>query len=113
MGAATGIIKTWPVGKWKPHVVAARLNAGDSNIDPDSEKLARHPLVTERYPSTLEAADNVAAQKGANITLQMSNDTNADLAQTMTQLDANQTAMQASLESGSMVMSLSLMTYLS
>jgi flagellar hook-associated protein 3 FlgL len=62
--------------------------------------------------STLEAAGNVAEQKSTNIDTQMSNDTNADLAQTLTQLDQTQTAYQAALESGTMVMSLSLIDFL-
>jgi flagellar hook-associated protein 3 FlgL len=62
--------------------------------------------------STLEAAGNVASQKATNITTQMSNDTNADLAQTLTQLDQTQTAYQAALESGTMVMGLSLLDFL-
>ncbi len=43
---------------------------------------------------------------------QMSNDTNADLAQTLTQLSQTQTAYQAALESGTMVMGLSLLEFL-
>jgi flagellar hook-associated protein 3 FlgL len=62
--------------------------------------------------STLEAAGNVASKKATNITTQMSNDTDADLAQTLTQLDHTQTAYQAALESGTMIMGLSLMDYL-
>ena len=42
----------------------------------------------------------------------MSNDTNADLAQTLTQLSQTQTAYQAALESGTMVMGLSLLEFL-
>jgi hypothetical protein len=42
----------------------------------------------------------------------MSNDTNANLAQTITQLDQTQTAFQAALQSGAMVMQLSLMEFL-
>jgi flagellar hook-associated protein 3 FlgL len=62
--------------------------------------------------STLEAAGNVATQKGTNLATQMSNDTNADLAQTLTKLDQTQTAYQAALESGAMIMQLSLMNFL-
>jgi flagellar hook-associated protein 3 FlgL len=62
--------------------------------------------------STLEAAGNVATQKGTNLATQMSDDTNADLAQTLTKLNQTQTAYQAALESGAMVMQLSLMNFL-
>jgi flagellin-like hook-associated protein FlgL len=42
----------------------------------------------------------------------MSNDTSADLATTLTQLSQTQTAYQAALESGTMVMQTSLLNYL-
>ncbi|HEY3864422.1 MAG TPA: flagellar hook-associated protein FlgL [Verrucomicrobiae bacterium] len=62
--------------------------------------------------STLEAAGNVASQNGTSIDTQMSNDTNADLATTLTQLSQAQTAYQAALESGTMVMNTTLLNYL-
>ncbi len=62
--------------------------------------------------SALTAAGNIATAQSTNLTTQISGDTNADLAQTMTQLDQTQTAYQAALESGTMVMNLSLLNYL-
>lgn len=62
--------------------------------------------------SALTAADNIANARGTNITTQVSNDTNADLAMTMTQLDQTQTSYEAALESGQMVMSVSLLNFL-
>jgi flagellar hook-associated protein 3 FlgL len=62
--------------------------------------------------STLEAAGNVATQNSTSIDSQMSNDTSADLATTLTQLSQTQTAYQAALESGTMVMQTSLINYL-
>jgi flagellar hook-associated protein 3 FlgL len=62
--------------------------------------------------STLEAAGNSASQQSTTIDSQMSNDTSADLAQTLTLLDQTQTAYQATLQSGVMISSLSLMNYL-
>ena len=62
--------------------------------------------------STLSNATNIAAAQSTNFTAQMSNDTNADLATVITQLDQTQTAYQAALESGSKVLSLSLLDYL-
>jgi flagellar hook-associated protein 3 FlgL len=82
------------------------------NLTKDEDNVVTQISGNGVLQSTLEAAGNVATQKGTNITSQMSNDTNADLAQTMTQLDQTQTAFQAALESGTMVMSLSLMQYL-
>jgi flagellar hook-associated protein 3 FlgL len=63
--------------------------------------------------STLTTVGNTASQQSNNINSEMSNDTNADLAQTLTQLNQTQTAYQAALESGTMVMSLSLLNFLS
>jgi flagellar hook-associated protein 3 FlgL len=62
--------------------------------------------------STLEATGNSETQSSTTIDSQMSNDTNADLAQTLTLLSQTQAAYQASLESGVMVSSLSLMEFL-
>jgi flagellar hook-associated protein 3 FlgL len=62
--------------------------------------------------SALTAAGNIATATSTNITTQVSNDTNADLAETMTQLDQTQTAYEAALESGSMVMNVSLLNFL-
>ena len=62
--------------------------------------------------SALTAAGNIATATSTNITTTVSNATNADLAQTMTQLDQTQTAYEAALESGQMVMSVSLLNFL-
>jgi flagellar hook-associated protein 3 FlgL len=62
--------------------------------------------------STLQAAGTVAQQQVTTEDSQMSDDTSANLAQTLTQLDQTQTAYQAALQSGTMVMSLSLMDFL-
>ncbi|MGA2747699.1 MAG: flagellar hook-associated protein FlgL [Verrucomicrobiota bacterium] len=62
--------------------------------------------------STLEAAGTTTTQQTTALDTQMSNDTNADLAQTLTLLDQTQTAYQATLQSGVMVASLSLLDFL-
>jgi flagellar hook-associated protein 3 FlgL len=62
--------------------------------------------------SALTAAGTAATAQSTNITTQISGDTNANLAQTITALDQTQTAYQAALESGTMVMKLSLLDYL-
>jgi flagellar hook-associated protein 3 FlgL len=63
--------------------------------------------------STLTSATNIATAQGTNITTQISGDTNADLATTLTQLDQTQTAYQAALASGTQIFNLSLLNYLS
>jgi flagellar hook-associated protein 3 FlgL len=62
--------------------------------------------------STLTNANNVAAARATNITTRISSQTSADLATTLTQLSQAQTAYQAALESGTKIMSLSLLDYL-
>ena len=62
--------------------------------------------------STLTNASNIATAKATNITSQISNDTSANLAQTMTQLSQTQNAYEAALESGEQVMSVSLLNFL-
>jgi len=62
--------------------------------------------------SALTAAGNLATAQSTNLTTQISGDTNADLAQTLTELSQTQTAYQAALESGTMVMNLSLLNYI-
>jgi flagellar hook-associated protein 3 FlgL len=63
--------------------------------------------------SALSAASSIAMAKSTNLTTQISNNTSADLAQTLTELSQTQTAYQAALESGTMIMGLSMMEYLS
>jgi flagellar hook-associated protein 3 FlgL len=63
--------------------------------------------------STLTSAGNVATEQSTNVDSEMSNDTNADMAQTLTHLSQTQTAYEAALESGTMVMSLSLINFIS
>ncbi|HZM03916.1 MAG TPA: flagellar hook-associated protein FlgL [Candidatus Saccharimonadales bacterium] len=62
--------------------------------------------------SALTTAGNIATSQTANLTTQISGDTNADLAQTLTQLDQTQTAYEAALESGTKIMGLSLLNYI-
>jgi flagellar hook-associated protein 3 FlgL len=62
--------------------------------------------------SALSVAGNIATAQSTNLTTQISGETSADLAQTLTQLSQTQTAYQAALESGMMVMSVSLVNFL-
>ncbi|MDB6022601.1 MAG: flagellin [Pedosphaera sp.] len=62
--------------------------------------------------SALSHANNSAAAQSANTITQISGLTNADLATTLTQLQQTQTAYQAALQSGTKVLSLSLLDYL-
>jgi len=62
--------------------------------------------------SQLTNAASAASAQSTNLTTQISGDTNADLATTLTQLQQTQTAYQAALTSGSLIMNLSLLNYL-
>lgn len=62
--------------------------------------------------AALVAAGNIASSQNANITSEVSGLTSADLAQTLTQLDQTQTAYQAALQSGTMVMRMSILDYI-
>ena len=62
--------------------------------------------------SKLTNAGSQETQQGTNLTEQMSNLTSANLATTLTQLQQTQTSYQAALQSGMLVMQLSILTYL-
>jgi flagellar hook-associated protein 3 FlgL len=82
------------------------------NLKKDDDNVVSQIAGNAVVQSTLEATGNTTTQQSTNITTQMSNDTNADLAQTLTQLSQTQTAYEAALESGTMVMSTSLLNFL-
>jgi flagellar hook-associated protein 3 FlgL len=89
------------------------LSSSDSpNLSKDEDNVVTQISANAVLQSTLQAAGNSASQNATNIASQTSNDTNADLAQTLTLLSQTQTAYQAALESGVMVMSSSLLNYL-
>jgi flagellar hook-associated protein 3 FlgL len=97
------------------------LTAGNSSaiIATDSPQLAKDESNIAYqvgsngvFQSTLTNTSNVATQESTNLTAQISNTTSADLATTIVRLQQTQTAYQAALESGKMVMGLSLLNYL-
>jgi flagellar hook-associated protein 3 FlgL len=89
------------------------ISSTDSpNLTKDEDNVVTQISANAVLQSTLTAAGNVASQKATNFESQMSSDTDADLTQTLTQLDQTQTAYQAALESGTMIMQTSLLQYL-
>ena len=82
------------------------------NLNNDEDNVVTQVSANGVLQSALTSAGDVATQKSTSLDTQMSDDTNADLAQTLTQLSQTQTAYQAALESGTMVMSLSLLNFL-
>jgi flagellar hook-associated protein 3 FlgL len=61
----------------------------------------------------LTVANNIATAQNTDINTQISGETGANIAQTITELDQTQTAYEAALESGTMVMQVSLVNFLS
>jgi len=62
--------------------------------------------------SALTAAKSLLSAQSTNITTQISGDTSADMATTLTELSQTQTAYEAALESGTKIMSVSLLDFL-
>jgi flagellar hook-associated protein 3 FlgL len=91
---------------------SAIASTDSPNIAKDEDNVVTQVGGNAVLQSTLQVASTVSQQKVTSEDSQMSNDTSANLAQTLTQLNQTQTAFQAALESGTMVMSLSLMDFL-
>jgi flagellin-like hook-associated protein FlgL len=62
--------------------------------------------------ATLQSAGNAATQRGEDLTNQSSTLTGADMATTLTNLDQLQSSMQAAMQSGVMILNLSIMDFL-
>ncbi|MGP8202022.1 MAG: flagellar hook-associated protein FlgL [Limisphaerales bacterium] len=62
--------------------------------------------------SALSAASSLATAQSTNLTTQISGETSADMATTLTELSQTQTAYEAALESGTKVMDISLLNFL-
>lgn len=89
------------------------ISSTDSpNLTKDEDHVVTQISGNAVLQSSLEAAGTMANQNSTNIDTQMSNDTNADMATTLTQLSQVQTAYQAALESGTMIMQTSLIEFL-
>ena len=81
------------------------ISSTDSpNLTTDENNIVSNIASNGVLQSTLETANTAATQLGTNITTQTSNLTSVDLTTAMTQLDQVQTAYQATMESGSMIM---------
>ena len=91
---------------------AAITSTDSPNLTNDENHVVSGIAANGVLQSTLESASTAATQLGTNITTQTSNLTSADLATTLTQLDQTQTAYQAALQSGEMIMKLSILNYI-
>jgi len=92
--------------------VSAVAATNRPNLTKDENNVVTQISGNAVLQSSLQVAGTVAQKQVDNENTQMSNDTSANLAQTLTKLSQTQTAYQAALESGTMVMSLSLVDFL-
>jgi flagellar hook-associated protein 3 FlgL len=99
----------------------AGLAAGDTNtistmdspaLSTDEDNVVSQISANGVLQSALTAASNIATAQSTNLTTQISGDTSADLAQTLTELTQAQTAYEAALESGTKVLQISLVDFL-
>jgi flagellar hook-associated protein 3 FlgL len=91
---------------------AAIASTDTPNLTTDEDHLVSGIAANGVLQSTLQSAGTAATQLGTSIATQTSNLTGADLATTMTELDQTQTAYQAALQSGEMIMNLSILNFL-
>lgn len=78
----------------------------------DADNLTTQMSANGVTQSALSNANSAASSRSSTVETQISSLTNADLAQTLTQLQQAQVAYQAALESGSKIFSVSLLNYL-
>jgi flagellar hook-associated protein 3 FlgL len=82
------------------------------NLAKDQDNLSSQVAANGVVQSQLQTAGTVASQATLNLNSQVSTETNADLAQVLTQLSQAQNAYIAALESGSKLMNISLVNFL-
>ncbi len=78
----------------------------------DEDNFLFHISANGTLQARLTATNDLAAQHGTDLDGQISQDRDADIAQTITQLKQAQTAYSAALQSGSSILNLSLLNYL-
>ena len=91
---------------------AAIASTDSPNLTQDENNLVSGVAGNGVLQSTLESAGAAATQLANNLTTQTSNLTSADLATTLTELDQTQTAYQAAMQTGVMIMNLSILDYI-
>jgi flagellar hook-associated protein 3 FlgL len=105
------------------HMIALEqdLTSGDTGaisstdapaLTKDEDNIASQIGANGVMQSALTAASNIATARSTNLTTQISDDTSADLATTLTELTQTQTAYEAALESGTKVLQISLVDFL-
>jgi len=92
--------------------VSAITQTDAGNIQKDENNIAYQVANNGVLQNQLTAASNLASSRSTTLNTAISNASSTDLVQTMVQLNQAQTAYQAALQSGSKIMSLSLLDYL-
>ena len=91
----------------------AAIAATDApGITKDENSLINQVATNGALQSQLQATSSLLTQQGLAVTSQISNQTDANLSQTLTQFSQAQTAYQAALQSGVTVLQLSLLNFL-
>ncbi len=91
---------------------SAIKGADAANLQKDDNNILTQISANGAVQSRLQAAGTLAAKQGTSLNSQISNEANADLAQTLTQLSQAQNAYQAALVSGTKIMGLSILDYI-
>lgn len=78
----------------------------------DEENIIRHLGANAVFQSRLEAAGSANTDRSTSLEKQVSNESDADLAQTLVRLNETQLAYQAALQTGGKILSMSLLDYI-
>ncbi len=92
--------------------VAAIKTTDRANLASDEENFLYHLGTNGAIQSRLQATDSIASNRTDTLEVLISNDVDADLAQTLVRLNQTQTAYQAALQSAGKILSSSLLDYL-
>jgi flagellar hook-associated protein 3 FlgL len=92
--------------------VAAIENTDRANLGNDENNFLYHLGTNGAIQSRLEASDAVANQRTDTLEALISNEADADLAQTLVRLNQTQTAYQAALQSAGKILGSSLLDYI-
>jgi flagellar hook-associated protein 3 FlgL len=91
---------------------AAIASTDAPNLNKDQDNVINQIGANGVLQSTLQTVNDAATQQTNNINTQISNQTGINLPQVITQLNQVQTSFQAALQSGVMIMKLSILNYL-
>jgi flagellar hook-associated protein 3 FlgL len=91
----------------------SNISSTDSpNLTNDENNIVEGVASNGVTQASLETASTASSQLGEALTTQSSNLTSADMATTLTNLDQVQSSLQAAMQSGVMIMNLSILSYL-